>query len=76
MLRAKPDFARISVPSGPALTVPAVTDSIPCANEAVVLVTIPVVTVTEFSRNVPLVRGANALSTVARTLPRAQYAIC
>ena len=37
-----------------------------CADEAVMLVTVPVVTVTEFSRNIPLFRRANALSTVAR----------
>lgn len=75
VLRPDPDFTGVPAPPFPAVTAAAVAHAISCADEAVVLVTLPVIAFAELSGNVPLLGRTDALSAVAGPFPRAHRAV-
>lgn len=62
-------------PAVPALTVATVAQSIPCADEAVMFVTLSVVTLTVLSRHPPVLGTADTLATVTGTFSTAHDAV-
>lgn len=75
VLCSHPDLASVSRPAVQALTVAAIAQAIPCADEAVMFVTISVVTLAVLSRHPPVLRRADALATVTGTFSAAHNAV-
>lgn len=64
VLCSHPDLTGVPSPAVPALTAATVAQSIPCADKAVMFVTLPVVALAVLSRHPPVLRRTNALATV------------
>lgn len=75
VLGSHPDFAGVARPAVPALAVAAVAQPVPCADEAVVLVTLSVVTLTVLSRHPPVLRRADTLAAVTGTFSAAHDSV-
>lgn len=75
VLRSHPDLAGVPRPAVPALAAATVAQAVPCADEAVVFVTLSVVTLAVLSGHPPLLWGADAFPTVTGTFPAAHDAI-
>lgn len=67
VLGPHPDFTSVPRPSVPALTGATVAQAVRCADEAVVFVTLPVITLAVLSRHPPVLWGADALTTMTGT---------
>lgn len=75
VLGSHPDFTSGPDPAVPALTGAAVAQAVPCADQPVKFVTVPVVALAELPGNPPVLSGADAVAAVAGTFSVAHDSI-
>lgn len=75
VLRSHPNLTGVPRPAVPALAVAAIAQPVPCADKAIVLVTLSIITLAVLSRDPPVLGRAHTLPTVTRPFPTAQGSV-